>query len=296
MTSNKAQWWTQLTSLVCVLLFAATTHADEYWAHHVATQVDVAYGEHPSQILDVYIQGTRIGEPTYFAADTNPRPTLMWIHGGGWVAGNKASDISNLIPFLQQGWNVFTVNYRQGPQTAPQAVDDVLCAYKYIGEQLTERGQDANNIVVSGGSAGGHLALVVGLINARGEHPCKTTHPVKAVVNWFGITDIALVDEFLNETRPERNYARSWAGSAAQIAKVADAYSPMYLISDNAPPIISVHGTEDTVVPYDQSESFHSSLNTTNELVTLIGGKHSGFEHDQYVHAYERIFKFLGAL
>ena len=135
----------------------------------------------------------------------------------------------------------------------------------------------------------------MGLLNTTGEHPCRTTTPPRAVVNWFGITDIEQVDEYLNETRPEQNYARTWAGSAADVAKVSADYSPMYLISDDAPPIISVHGTDDTVVPYEQGESFHSSLSTPNELVTLEGGNHSGFSDAQYQEAYERIFAFLEA-
>ena len=270
--------------------------ADEYWAHRFVTQVDVAYGEHALQKMDAYIQGQRIGEPNYFEPDNNPRPTLVWIHGGGWLQGDKASDLSNIMPYLQAGWNVYNVNYRQGPDTAPQAVDDVMCAYQFIAQRVAAAGQDPNDIVVSGASAGGHLALTVGLLNAKSEHPCKTDTPPKAVINWYGITDIALVDEFLAETRPQRNYARRWAGSAAGVAAVSDQYSPIYLISDDAPPILTIHGTDDSVVPYDQGESFHASLNTPNELVTLGGGNHSGFSEAQYQEAFQRIFKFLDAL
>ena len=73
-----------------------------------------------------------------------------------------------------------------------------MCAYKFITEQLAERGQPLDQIVVSGGSAGGHLSLTVGLLNSRGDHPCRAATPPRAVVNWFGITDIEAVDEYLN--------------------------------------------------------------------------------------------------
>ena len=282
-------------TLLVMLILPGPVWADDFWAHRIAKQVDVAYGDDALQKMDIFIHGSRVGEPTYFVADDGPRPTLMWIHGGGWVAGDKASQISQVIPYLQRGWNVFNVNYRQGPSTAPAAVDDVMCAYQFITQQLAERGQPVDQIVVSGASAGGHLSLVVGLLNAHGEHPCRATNPPAAVVNWYGITDIELVDEYLQSERPQSNYARSWAGTQAGIMEVSDAFSPMYLISDEAPPIISIHGTADTVVPYEQGESLHSSLSTPNELVTQKGGKHSGFTDIQYQEAYRRIFAFLDA-
>ena len=168
-----------------------------------------------------------------------------------------------------------------------------MCAYKRITESLAERGQPVDQIVVSGASAGGHLSLAVGLLNTTGKHTCRSQHPPRAVVNWFGITDIARVDAYLAETRPEQNYARTWAGSADGIARVSAANSPMALITPLAPPIITVHGTADTVVPYDQAAALHEALTTRNELVTLRDGKHGGFTDTQFQHAFDRIFTFL---
>ncbi len=276
-------------------LLAMPVLAEDFWAHRIAKQTDVAYGEDPLQKMDVYIHGQRVGEPTYFKTDGKPRPTLVWIHGGGWVAGDKVGEITQLIPYLERGWNVFNLNYRQGPGTAPQAVEDVMCAYQEITRRLSENGQPTDQIVVSGASAGGHLALAVGLLNTTGDHPCRTRTPPKAVVNWFGITDIELVDEYLDGAMPDRNYARSWIGSAAAVADVSARFSPVMLINDDAPPIITIHGTADTVVPFDQAESFHSALTTPNELVSLKDGNHSGFTDDQYQQALRAIFSFIDA-
>ena len=115
------------------------------------------------------------------------------------------------------------------------------------------------------------------------------------MVNWFGITDIAKVDAFLADTRPGQNYARTWAGSAENIARVSAGNSPMALITPQAPPIITVHGTADTVVPYAQATMLHEVLTTRNELVSLEGGKHGGFTDVQFQHAFGRIFAFLEA-
>ncbi len=285
----------KLVTAFALLVLSNAALADGFWSHRVVKQTDVAYGDDPQQKMDVYIHGQRVGEPTYFKPDTSARPTLVWIHGGGWIAGDKVGETPQLIPYLERGWTVYNLNYRQGPGTAPQAVDDVMCAYKTIAEQLAERGQPTDQIVVSGASAGGHLSLAVGLLNTTGDHPCRTSTPPRTVVNWFGITDIELVDEYLNGAMADRNYARSWAGSREKVAEVSTAYSPVLLINDDAPAIITIHGTADSVVPFDQAESFHSALTTPNELVTLKDGNHSGFTEAQYQQAYEAIFEFLKA-
>ena len=270
--------------------------ANEFWAHRYVTQTNVQYGEQPGQVFDLHLQGERVGEPNYFAMDTTPRPTLVWIHGGGWVAGDKARETPQLIPYLQRGWNVANVNYRQGPNTAPQAVDDVMCAYQRVTELLAASAMPLDQIVVSGASAGGHLALMVGMLNSEGEHPCKVTTPPQAVVNWFGITDIEAVHTFLSKTRPEGNYAASWIGDSGRLAEISGKYSPLFLVSENSPPIITVHGDRDSVGPFEQATALHESLSTTNQLVTMEGGNHSGFSDDQYQSAYREIFAFINDL
>ena len=283
------------TVIAVALVLSQATLAAEFWGHRYSSQVNVSYGEQPAQVFDLYLYGQRTGEPDYFAADPAPRPTLVWIHGGGWVAGDKAREIPWLIPYLQRGWNVANVNYRQGPDTAPLAVDDVLCAYQRITEILTAAGMPLDQVVVSGASAGGHLALVVGMRNSDGEHPCQVATPPKAIVNWFGITDIEAVHEFLRKTRPETNYAASWIGDLTRPSDISAAHSPLFLVSENTPPIITVHGDRDSVVPFEQATALHESLSTPNRLVTMEGVS-SGFSDTQYQNAYRAIFEFINDL
>jgi acetyl esterase/lipase len=197
---------------------------------------------------------------------------------------------------LERGWNVVNVNYRQGPGTAPQAVDDVMCAYQRVIEIVEASGIPTDQVVVSGASAGGHLALLVGMLNSDGNHPCRTASPPKAVVNWFGITDIEEVQEFLSETRPEGNYAAAWIGNAAKVNEISSQYSPLFLVTENTPPIITVHGDVDTVVPYEQASALHESLSTANRLITIEDGNHSGFSDAQYRDAFQAIFQFIDDL
>lgn len=285
-----------LTALLPLATANAAQTADGFWGHRIGLQVDVAYGENPAQVFDLYLYGQRTGEPDYFAIDNDPRPILVWIHGGGWVAGDKAAEVPQLIPYLERGWNVVNVNYRQGPGTAPQAVDDVMCAYQRVIEIVEASGIPTDQVVVSGASAGGHLALLVGMLNSDGNHPCRTTSPPKAVVNWFGITDIEAVQEFLSETRPEGNYAAAWIGNAAKVNAISSQYSPLFLVTENTPPIITVHGDVDTVVPYEQASALHESLSTTNRLITIEDGNHSGFSDAQYRDAFQAIFQFIDDL
>ena len=285
-----------LTALLPLATANAAQTADGFWGHRIGLQVDVAYGENPAQVFDLYLYGQRTGEPDYFAIDNDPRPILVWIHGGGWVAGDKAAEVPQLIPYLERGWNVVNVNYRQGPGTAPQAVDDVMCAYQRVIEIVEASGIPTDQVVVSGASAGGHLALLVGMLNSDGNHPCRTTSPPKAVVNWFGITDIEAVQEFLSETRPEGNYAAAWIGNAAKVNAISSQYSPLFLVTENTPPIITVHGDVDTVVPYEQASALHESLSTTNRLITIEDGNHSGFSDAKYRDAFQAIFQFIDDL
>ena len=285
-----------LTALLPLATANAAQTADGFWGYRIGLQVDVAYGDNPAQVFDLYLYGQRTGEPDYFAIDNDPRPILVWIHGGGWVAGDKAAEVPQLIPYLERGWNVVNVNYRQGPGTAPQAVDDVMCAYQRVIEIVEASDIPTDQVVVSGASAGGHLALLVGMLNSDGNHPCTTTSPPKAVVNWFGITDIEAVQEFLSETRPEGNYAAAWIGNAAKVNEISSQYSPLFLVTENTPPIITVHGDVDTVVPYEQASALHESLSTTNRLITIEDGNHSGFSDAQYRDAFQAIFQFIDDL
>jgi acetyl esterase/lipase len=96
---------------------------------------------------------------------TTPQPTLIYMHGGFWVAGNKEGAILSLLPWMEMGWNVINVEYRLGPNTlAPGALEDCFCALRYVAQQAMMYNVDVGRIVVTGESAGGHLALSLGIL------------------------------------------------------------------------------------------------------------------------------------
>jgi acetyl esterase/lipase len=223
----------KLVLLVSLCLLATQAYAQDYWGHRLAVQIDVPYGDDAAQTVDLYTQAQRPTPGSGLEPLDEPRPTLIWFHGGGWVAGDKASNLNRTVQYLERGWHVANANYRVGTGTAPDAVDDAMCAYKWVVEEAQRTGR-SERFVVSGGSAGGHLALVVGLLNAAGDHPCRADVAPSAVVNWYGITDVKAVEEFLTETHVERNYARMWVEDMNRMDEISSRYPLLSLVSDNA--------------------------------------------------------------
>jgi acetyl esterase/lipase len=273
-----------------------------FWGHKYSEATDIKYGNAEGQKLDIYSQGQWIGEPYYWKPDTVLHPTLIYIHGGGWLGGTKNQITPFIIPYLQKGWNVVTLDYRIGEGTAPKAVDDCMEAVQWISRHAKNFNVDTEHVVISGESAGGHLALITGLLNSiPGSHKYYSgdSLKIKAIVNWFGITDIAGVDNFYKKQNQEANYASIWVGNPKRMDSISNAFSPVNRITSSTPPVISVHGKKDSVVPYEQAVTFHELLNRAgikNELVSIDDGKHLGFTDKEYQYIYTRIFDFLDQL
>jgi len=237
--------------------------------------------------LDVYV-------PRYA---TGTQPTLMYIHGGGWVAGAKESTPLFLLPYLQMGWTVVNVEYRLGRiSLAPAAVEDCLCALRWMYRNAKEYKIDTTKIVVTGHSAGGHLALTTGMIpsSAGLDGQCPGTEHLKvaAIINWFGITDVADLLEGPNM----KSYAVAWMGGLPNRLEVAHRVSPLLYVRGGLPPILTIHGDADPTVPYNHAVRFHLSLDKAgvpNELLTIPGGNHGGFKPPELRKSYSTIRSFL---
>jgi len=177
-------------------------------------------------------------------------------------------------------------------------VDDAVCALAWVASAAQIYGFHREKIVVSGASAGGHLALVTGILGSRPGHVCyvEDDFRVGAVINWFGITDIEAVETFLDQTMPDQNYARTWIGDEERVESVSNQYSPLAIVDAGSPPVISIHGEDDSVVPHDQAVVFHArldALGVRNSLQSMPRGRHMGFSDDQFQQAWREIFQFL---
>lgn len=228
---------------------------------------------------------------------TDAQPTLIWIHGGGWTGGSKETAFSEILPFLEMGWNVVNVEYRLARVSpAPAAVEDCLCALRWVAANAKQHHFDTNRLVVSGDSAGGHLALTTGMIpeSAGLDRQCPGVPlpKVAAIVDFYGITDV----NDLLEGPNLRTYAVQWLGSAPNRAEIAKRVSPFEYVRAGLPPILMIHGDADPTVPYQHSVRLKAALDQAgvpNELFTVPGGHHGSFSAEQNVQVYHAIGAFL---
>ena len=236
---------------------------------------------------------------------SGPTPVLLMIHGGGWVAGTKEGQSLQLLPYLEMGWAVVNVSYRLVQVSrAPAAVEDCLCALQWIAQNADQYNFDLSQIVTTGNSAGGHLALTTGLVpqSAGLNNQCAQrnfsgpsatpTVPVAAIINWYGITDV----EDLTRGKNTKGYAVEWMGNLINRRDISRLVSPLSHISANTPPILTIHGDADPLVPYSQATRLQTALEgvgVPNTLHTVPGGGHGGFNTDETIAIYESIYRFL---
>ncbi len=266
------------------------------WAAYLSTQYrivpNITYltANHWDAKLDVYVPRER-------PEGAAPLPTLIYIHGGGWVQGSKEGSVLNVLPYLELGWAVVNVEYRlANVSRAPAAVEDCRCALRWVIRNAKEYGFDVSHLVVTGHSAGGHLSLTTAMLPpAAGlDRQCPGTEELKvaAVINWYGITDVTDLLEGPNQ----ENYAVAWLGSMTDREEVGRRASPLTYVRSELPPILTIHGDADPVVPYGHALRLKEALDQAgvpNELVTVPGGKHGGFSRAETVRVFAAIRSFL---
>jgi acetyl esterase/lipase len=227
-----------------------------------------------------------------------PTPTLIYIHGGGWVAGTKEGSFLNILPYLEMGWAAVNVEYRLARVSqAPAAVEDCLCALRWVTRNAKEYNFDTSKLVVTGHSAGGHLSLPTGMIPASAglDRQCPGNEDLKvaAIINWYGITDVGDLFEGANK----QSYAVTWMGSMLNRNEIATRVSPLTYVRSGLPPILTIHGDADVTVPYSHAVRLHAALEKAgvpNQLLTIPGGKHGGFSRPETLKIYATIREFLG--
>ena len=265
-----------------------TAHVAE--AYRVTPDVVYSIADGYENKLDVYV-------PRDSAA---PHPTVVYIHGGGWTGGTKESSILRLLPYLRRGFAAVNVEYRLARNAlAPAAVADCRCALRWVHANAQQYGFDPERLVVTGHSAGGHLSLMTGMLDPsagldyecnHGEHDADPK--VAAIINFYGITDVG--DLLTGEN--QKSYAVRWLGSLAGRDEAAERVSPLTYVSNELPPILTIHGDADGVVPYSHATRLHEALEkkgSANGLVTVPGGGHGGFSHEESLKIDQAIEEFL---
>lgn len=215
-----------------------------------------------------------------------------------------------VLPYMAMGWAAVNVEYRMAPTApAPSGVDDCRCALKWVIANAKTYGFDTAKIVVTGQSAGGHLALTTGMLTQSAgfddrcptlggpanNAPVEANPKVAAIVNWFGITDVNDIIEGANV----RGYGVRWFAGVENKAVLARRVSPLTYVRPGLPPIITIHGDADPTVPYAHATRLRDALSTAgvpNELITIPQGGHGNFVAPQRERAWTAIRAFLDKL
>lgn len=234
---------------------------------HIETRADVVYQTLESRALHVDVHRLRA---------TRPTPVWVYVHGGGWSRGQRPAAEAFSAAYAM-GYSVVTVEYRLADEaSAPAAVQDVRCALAWVQRAGADYGLDSQRVVVEGGSAGAHLAL---LAVAAADDPdfdvgCGALPHVLAVVDRFGITDVAA-------WHPPSGAVQRWLGARADDTTWKRQLSPVSRLHAGMPPIFIVHGDADPVVPIAQSRQLlaaATALGIPAQLKVVAGGKHGGFD------------------
>jgi acetyl esterase/lipase len=248
-------------------------------------------------------------------AGDGPFPAILFLHGGGWAAGRH----SDLAPFLQGaaqiGYVGISSQYRLVPKAHfPAQIYDCKAAVRWIRANARQYKIDPNRIYVVGFSAGGHLASPLGLttpadgLEGTPPEPGKPADPntltdanfdqstqVHAVVNFFGPTDFTTRDWPQNlETAILNPFL---GGSFNEIPDIYKKASPITYATKSAPPFLFIHGTDDPVVPVDQSKRLAQKLKELGanpQLVILENEKH-GFSPANNQKTILQMVEFLAA-
>ena len=217
-------------------------------------------------------------------------PLLVWIHGGGWTKGSKSQINPTFIRLTAEGYAAASIDYRlDGLITHPNQIHDCKAAIRWLRVNADKYGYDVTRIGVGGGSAGGHLALLLGMSNGVTELEgdvggnSGVTSKVDAIVDLFGPSALEL---FADESERFRH---------KKTPELLTTASPITYLTEDDPPVLIFHGDKDPVVPVSQSEHLHEryqKLGLESSLHVIEGAGHGGAEFSDPTR-YELVREFF---
>lgn len=214
-------------------------------------------------------------------------PVLLQVHGGAWILGSKDEQG---LPLMNQlaanGWVCVAINYRLSPRaTFPDQLIDVKRAIKWIRENVADYGGDPNFVVVTGGSAGGHLSSLAALTGNEAEYQPgfeDVDTSVDGCVAFYGVYDFTdRHQQYRNPGLAELLERRVMKAAIADARHDYEKASPMSRVHPDAPPFFVIHGDQDTLVPVEDARHFVDELRSTLRAPVLyaeIPGAQHAFE------------------
>ncbi len=263
--------------------------------------------------LDLYLNPAR----------TAPKALVIWLHGGAWIGGDQRGPGIAAPPFQNwpvvlaslaaRGYVVAGVSYRlSGEAQFPSQIHDVKAAVRWLRANATTYGADPNRFVVWGGSAGGHLAALLGVscnvpeLEGTPVLGAETSSCVQGVVDFYAPIDFLQLDASrpAGSTAPLHSAATSaesrYLGCALLECKPAAVRlsNPIAFLDKADPPFLIMHGDADTTVPPQQSQLLHDALTAKgvkSELVPVPGLPHVfvGASEAQGRGILDKVFAFI---
>ncbi|MDQ2986414.1 MAG: alpha/beta hydrolase [Armatimonadota bacterium] len=221
--------------------------------------------------------GAPLAMDIYKPTQPGPRPAVVVIHGGGWISGDRKDMSKFCEQLVENGFVVANVQYRLAPKHKwPAMLDDVQSAVRFLRRNALMYSIDPQRFGSLGASAGGHLALMLGMCDTR--DPLASTSQsskVSAVVNFFGVSDFT-------KMMPTWNLLSEavFGTAAANIRPVFEAASPLTHLDKDDARVFTFHGTADWVVPLSQSILLDERLKLAGIPHEFIQIKDSGHQVD----------------
>jgi len=242
--------------------------------------------------VDRIVYGRRHGLELTFdlirPARTNGAAIAVMV-SGSWKSNPDGFHPWMVAPLLRRGYTIFAVGHLSQPQaTVMEIVADVHRAIRFIRHQAREYGIDPNRIGVTGGSAGGHLSLMLATCGGPGLPDAndaikRETSAVQAAAVFFPVTDLLNLGQSTEnpgDGGPPKSFVKAFGPQATDPAawqEIGRSVSPIYHVSAHTPPVLILHGGADTLTPLEQSQWFVARVREAGGTVKLVvrpGKKH----------------------
>jgi len=259
--------------LAAVALAAACSVAQDAATKPSREFTDVVYAKVGDRALHVDIA---VPED----APAKLHPAVVWVHGGGWKKGTHKMNLARWL--TDYGYVVASVEYRlSGEAIFPAQITDCKAAIRFLRAKSKEYGIDPDRIGVWGGSAGGHLAALLGTTGGMKElegdyGSIGRSSRVQAVCVFYGPADLTVVPEVAVKKKKPGPVAELLGGKPTEKPGLARLASPIRHITRDDAPFLLVHGDKDALVPIAQSEKFYAALKEAGVDATFIRVKNGG--------------------
>lgn len=235
-------------------------------------------------LLDLYLPASVNADEQVEVRGSGDVPCIVFVHGGGWKAGDKKSAKQNAAWLVDHGFAIASINYRLTDVAQwPAQINDCYEAVRWVRRQSGRYGIDPDRIGAFGTSAGAHLAALMGTRLYPGEELVSSR--VQAVCDWFGPSELMTMppnnvgDGRTAEDVAQSNGAKLLGATVREVPKLAADASAIEHVNGKAAAFLIMHGDQDPGVPLSQSTLLHRKLVTNGALSALHvvkGGKHGG--------------------